>query len=508
MADDDWVIDSIEGMRPVLFRQYEDPVQLFISLYYQQVIKTQSWTSGYLLPESIQWIDMPITNADELPTWLAVAIYPPHAPTTAWRISELVRTVYGLAVNGYYLVTLTREMLHVDERGVVRLVEFTGILRLDDPGHFVATDQTADWARGYTLADDHPQGKLDRYNYTTHPLCRPAIRKRALTVVRETLERTLGTSVEWGDYSTSEFPWTDCEPIEQFIKRREKRLPRYIGRGGSGIIYRPPWPTTTTRDQQYVGKVFSNQDFYQRELRQAQLIQRYDPEGRFHARLISADPLTPRLNQLTYEYVGYPIYQLKLSYSARAKFYRSLLALFDGLLTLCRSRVVHGDVSVNNLLMDGDLHCRLIDYGLSCRFEDLDWEFLQAHRYLYFPFDVSLGSTKPDPGRPIRRFIAYAAESRTFITRWVRVMGLTLDESVAVLRRHCERLAKWPLIERRQWLAERLDFHGLGISLLTLACWHELQGVIRHLIAPDIMVRDPELARQELVRVIEAVSQS
>lgn len=474
----------------------------------RQLLSCQPWaTDGFINPVCSKWVIDPEQSqtvrdwSTQCPAWTHIDVYPPSSPSTMFNLEPLVRLVYGMAVNGYYLMSLGPDSFQVDG-GTVKLIEFNGFLNLESKSLYRPTTMTVMWALGFTGVDKTSQGNYDSRLYALYPNRRSLIRSKCMNITLRVLESAFGSDVDpiWSALEPSDFPLNDpgIGDIDEYITRKHELMPLCVARGSRGIIYRPPWPPADETSS-LIGKVFWEDKEFDKELEGATMIERLDPQAKFHSRFVRADRLTPQMSQIVYEYAGIPIFKFKTV--ELRQFCEGLLQVLEGIETMRMAEVVHGDISSTNVLLDDKFKCRMIDYGFATRFDSFDWNFICAVEYPYFMPEIVVG-TEPATASPLERFKKYLTESRGFVARWWSIIGEMSYGS------YIEQLSNLPLEQRRMWMLRHFDLYSLGVVLIATPWWDQLRDVIRPMIVPKLDARSLNNSRDELVKLITRLKRS
>ena len=518
--DLDWIYQQCDCTPPSRLRVCPDVELLNYERYYRQLAsQAPTTTRGYQPPVRSMWVVRePLSSSHDETTdylsWVHVDVYPPPAPTTLVEVEPLVRFVYWMATNAHYLVSMSLDSFQIANDGVVQLIDLTGFLSLDDANYFRPTDDWTDpWALGFTLNDRQARTELsmmgtdDYRRYVRFPNQRLEVQQRAMAAVRRVLARAIRTvapqvdiDVVWSRLSNqTNVPrpvvTQPTESLGDYVSRRTELSQWCVVRGTRGLIYRPPWPPGE-ESLGFVGKVFWSEEEFRRELAGADVLADVDPDGSFHVLPVRADQLTPQLYQIVYPHAGTTIER------GRTINLGGLLDLLNGLETMVRHGIVHGDLSVNNVMLDERGVPQMIDYGFTTRFDRFNWRFACRHDYLFYPPEVVMAE-EPMYVPPVVRLERYLTSSRRYYRRWSTIVGHSsyTDGAIAVARL-ADRLLQLPLDQRRQWLLERFDLYSLGITLLLTSWWRQLATVIRPMIVPDFNGRSLALAKDELERFI------
>jgi serine/threonine protein kinase len=234
-----------------------------------------------------------------------------------------------------------------------------------------------------------------------------------------------------------------------------------IGRGGNGVVIRPP---LSGKDDALVSKVLNDID--ENEVAQLQLVGRLDRRGRYHVRAVefrrAAVEDVVAVAGRAQMYLGLPLHaEIVMPYAGRqidradGAIFHALANVFAALRFLGRHGILHLDVKPANILYDGR-RARLIDFGLAGTVAQCE-QTLVPCAYQYWPATVGLLLPESQAGTAAYIAARSAAELRS-------VTGGHEFYEAAVTP--CREFA-WYSTPAAPLLAA-IDTYSLGVTLLEL----------------------------------------
>lgn len=261
-----------------------------------------------------------------------------------------------------------------------------------------------------------------------------------------------------------------------------------IGRGGNGVVIRPP---LSREDDALVSKVLNDID--ENEVDQLQRVGRLDRRGRYHVRAVefcrAAVEDVIAIAGPKGMYQGLPLHaEIVMPYAGRqidradGALFRALTNVFAALRFLGRHGILHLDVKPANILFDGR-RARLIDFGLAGTVAECE-QLIIPCAYQYWPATVGLLLPETEADAAAAIAARTAAELRE-VTR-----GHEFYEAAVT---PCRGLA-WYRTAAAPLLAA-IDTYSLGVTLLELMCLARveetdpplalrLRAVVRKMIQP------------------------
>lgn len=503
-------------------KEFSTPESFFRELYYHGLVHGQTWHQGYVPLIGQCW------SGPRRVIFYTGTRLPEDFELSHQSVVDLVYSVYMLALTDCYLVNLRRESLFWDTFAQqVRLADY----QLFDPAHYDTYDydsETDHWVR-----QTYQQGLLASQS---PPPTTPELREQLLNATLRTLESALEVdlSLMWRELATVTKPRFRIPPMNppQFIRAMlELVKERFEGLNviqpgldseepnADAAVVTPPLPCNDEPGPTYpfVGKVIRHLPSASHEYEVSLEFDRLDSAGRFHARLIRACPVSemPGL-QLIYEYAGDPLARMihQLNHRSRIYLYLGLLDLLDGLHRLHQHGLIHGDIKHENVVVDRFFHPRLIDYGLARKASEhtINTE-VEEWTYAAHPPELKLID---DPSVSAQVLLDSLTESQSIhVTpiqeQYRQVVGLVSVEDYQRYRQALldRLLCDW--LAGVSFIATQADLYGLGISLLfgiPTEFRTELQPVLYHLLAVSATERSYELARRELVALVERVDEA
>lgn len=503
-------------------KEFSTPEGFFRELYYHGLVQGQAWRQGYLPLFGQCW------NGPRRVIFYAGTRLPEDFELSHQSVTDLVYSVYMLALTDCYLVNLSRESLFWDTFAQqVRLADY----QLFDPAHYDTYDydhETDHWVRQTyqqpLLAGQPP------------PPTTPELREQLLNATLRTLESALEVdlSLMWRELATMAKPRFRIPPMSppQFVRAMLELVkerfedPTVIQPGvdseepnADAAVLTPPLPclsSETGPTYPFVGKVIRHLPSASHEYDVSLEFNHLDPAGRFHARLARACPVSGLLGlQLVYEYAGEPLAGVidQLHYRSRIYLYLGLLDLLDGLHRLHQHGLVHGDVKHENVVVDWFFRPRLIDYGLA-RGASQHTIKTQVEKWTYVAHPPEL-KLIDDPSVSAQLLLDSQVESQSIHETPIQERYRQVVGPVSVEDYQRYRQALLERLERDRaagisFIATQADLYGLGISLLfgvPAELRAELRPVLYHLLAVSETERSYQRARIELVELIERVDE-
>jgi serine/threonine protein kinase len=226
-----------------------------------------------------------------------------------------------------------------------------------------------------------------------------------------------------------------------------------IGEGTYGKVYRPPLKCDSKNFKNSIGKVFSNKDDYNDELKIISKIKNINTRNTFSIPFYES---CPENLQLIYKDGGMDLYDF-ISFKSNKNF-RNILNKMKyiclGIKKLIDHKYVHQDIKLENLVYN-KTNLYLIDFGLLASFKDIHKhsEFL---KYDYIPFP-------PEYKKFIyhNKFIPYFLKnfSGSTIFGFIKKIYPTWKEDLQTLD--------------AKIYPDKIDIYSLGMVILILYKWSD-----------------------------------
>lgn len=483
-------------------KELQSAESYFQELYYHNLIHGQQWARGF------QPIIGACFHTSKPVIFYAGRRLPIDFTFRPDNIIDLVLAVYWMMFLDCYLVDLSRESLFWDPINKQVLLSDYQLYNPNHPEFYQVVVSTHDTVIELKKS---PQPVDD------------LIRKKLYKATFETLIGALEPHVVWD-------VWREVRELDRpTIRPAPIALPDFIQemtnihgtmfqegtihqKDSLSIIQTPPLECNDgeTPFYPFIGKMF-NPDYMEAhyegndnpltvELRGSHMADLFDPEGRYHARLVK-ECMHMSYPQLIYEYTGKSLNKLELDTPiAREWFYFGLSNLMDGLMLFHRNNFIHGDVKPGNITRDLFYNLKLIDFGISSVAEvpNISIEITDQWNYIAHPVELMLVVDSSVDAELLK--LAHLNSFRMTAKRGVYDLFTSVVQTVD-FDNYKKQLLELDERERVVRITKGTDIYGLGISLLLILPMDsitELRSVLYHLLAIDLNDRSLELAKSKL----------
>ena len=489
----------------------------FQDLYCYQLIDRQPWRRGYQPIVGHGW------HESRPLLFYAGQRLPPDFIFRSEVVMDVVMLVYWLATVGYYLVELDVESLFWHP--VKKQVQLSDYQFFDpkQPEHYHVSKTT----HQYVV-------KLLESSRSLQDLSQCERRRTLLRATAETLFAVFGAQVVcpiWQELAETrpEFhrpPLSMSEYLTSMIEEHNEKFQteRVYQSDAMTMVQTPPFECDSTMVPLYpfIGKLFNTaylqahyhdktDNPFTAELRGVRMADLYDPGGRYHARLVRVCAHNG-YQQLVYEYTGQPLTSLPPSLTEPSNkwwFYTGLLRLMNGLRLFHENDFVHGDVKPANITYTKFYTLKLIDFGLaSCSLcPTFRLTVTDQWSYVAHPVELMLVADDRVDADLLQRAHDHSLSVVNIrgVDACERYYSVVKSVDFQTYRRQLLELDERERVDR---VVKGTDVYGLGISLLLSlpeALLAELRDVLYHLLAPDVMERDLQLAQRQLANIVRSV---
>ena len=237
-----------------------------------------------------------------------------------------------------------------------------------------------------------------------------------------------------------------------------------IGEGTYGKVYRPSLPCGSRKSLQnrkdIVGKVFSDKDYYNREVELATKVQEMNVNNEFSIPFYK----TCKENlQIMYKDGGSDLYDYMVEHPGASRFsdiMGKMRFLCKGIKVLLEHNLVHLDIKLENIVYNGD-RLYLIDFGLMSP-EHIVYKRPSLLKYDYIPYPPEF--KRYERGESYIKYFNKNFENThllSYIKKFYKTWMIDLD----ALRR------------KPTYPTEKLDIYSLGMVFVQLYKWSKKTDV-------------------------------